>query len=323
MLITDRKQLEALIWVIAISLGFYGIKGGIWTIGVGGAEHVLGPEGSFIAGNTEIGLALIMVLPLMRGLQLNSQRKLVRWGLSAAMLLTGLAILGTASRGAFVGGAAMAVMLWLKSRKKAVLLIVLLAAIPLFLSLMTEKWYQKMETIGTYEQDSSAMGRIRAWEFSTRMAIERPLTGGGFESYTPDNYLRFAPDLNAINERGFVADAHSIYFQVLGHHGFIGLALFLVLLGTVWRTASGVIRQTRSRPDLKWAHDTAAMTQVSLFGFMVAGAFLGLAYFDLTYTLIAVIVITKTLVETELGRESLASVGEKPVTTKILQPAER
>jgi probable O-glycosylation ligase (exosortase A-associated) len=322
MLITDRKRLQTLVWVVVVSLGFYGIKGGIYTTGTGGAEHVLGPEGSFISGNTEIGLAMIMVLPLMRALQLNSERKLIRWGLAVAMLLTGLAILGTGSRGAFVGAGAMAVMLWLKSRKKAILLIVLLAAVPLLLSVMTDSWYQRMETIATYEQDSSAMGRIRAWEFSTRMAIARPL-GGGFESYTPENYLLYAPDLNAINERGLVADAHSIYFQVLGHHGFVGLALYLVLLGTAWKAASGVIRQTRSTPDLKWAHDTAAMAQVSLFGFMVAGAFLGLAYFDLIYTLIAVIVITRTLIETELNRESAASTGGKALTTKILQPAER
>jgi probable O-glycosylation ligase (exosortase A-associated) len=302
MLITDRKRLDALIWVVAISLGFYGVKGGIYTVGRGGAESVLGPEGSFISGNTEIGLAMIMVFPLLRYLQLNSQRRLVRWALGAAMLLTGLAILGTQSRGALVGGAAMAVILWLKSRKKALLFFVLLAAIPIFLAMMANAWHEKMATIGSYEQDHSAMGRIYAWEFATSMAIERPLTGGGFESFTPQNYLRFAPSLTAaFSEKGFVADAHSIYFQVLGHHGFIGLALFLALLGAVWSTAKSVMRRTRSMPSLKWAYDIAAMSQVSLVGFLVAGAFLGLAYFDLIYTIISIIVATKVLVDKELS----------------------
>jgi probable O-glycosylation ligase (exosortase A-associated) len=324
MLITDRKRLEALVWVVVLSLGFYGVKGGLYTLTHGGAEQVLGPDGSFISGNTEIGLAMIMVLPLLRSLQLNSQRQVVRWGLGAAMLLMGLAILGTQSRGALVGGAAMAVVLWLKSRKKAALLVFLLVAIPSFLALMPDSWYQKMSTISTYEQDNSAMGRIYAWEFATRMAIQRPLTGGGFESFTPENYMRYAPDIpQAINEHGNVADAHSIYFQMLGLHGFVGFALYLALFGIVWRTASNVMRQTKSRADLKWAYDLVAMSQVSLVGFLVAGAFLGLANFDLTYTIIGIIVITKTLVEKELSSPSAALASQEAVTTKGLQTAER
>ena len=61
----DRNKIDSLIWVIAISIGFYGFKGGIFTLTSGGDNHVLGPEGSFIFGNTEIGLALIMALPLI------------------------------------------------------------------------------------------------------------------------------------------------------------------------------------------------------------------------------------------------------------------
>jgi probable O-glycosylation ligase (exosortase A-associated) len=324
MLITDRKRLEALVWVVAISLGFYGVKGGFYTLTHGGGEQVLGPDGSFISGNTEIGLAMIMVLPLLRSLQLNSQRQVVRWGLGAAMLLTGLAILGTQSRGALVGGAAMAVVLWLKSRKKGLLLVFMLVAVPSFFALMPDSWYQKMSTISTYEQDHSAMGRIYAWEFATRMAIQRPLTGGGFESFTPENYMRYAPDIpQAINEHGNVADAHSIYFQMLGLHGFVGLALYLALFATAWRAASNVMRRTKPRADLKWAYDLAAMSQVSLIGFLVAGAFLGLANFDLTYTIIGIIVITKTLVEKALSLPSPALASEEAVTTKGFQPAEQ
>ena len=42
------------------------------------------------------------------------------------------------------------------------------------------------------------------------------------------------------------------------------------------------------------------MVQVSLIGYMSAGSFLGLQYFDLFYHLIAIIVITKMLVQKEL-----------------------
>jgi probable O-glycosylation ligase (exosortase A-associated) len=51
LMITDRQRLHWLVWVIAVSLGFYGVKGGIFTIAHGGAYQVQGPSGSFIAGN--------------------------------------------------------------------------------------------------------------------------------------------------------------------------------------------------------------------------------------------------------------------------------
>ncbi|MEO8752447.1 MAG: putative O-glycosylation ligase, exosortase A system-associated [Casimicrobiaceae bacterium] len=301
MLITDRQRLLALVAVAALSLGFYGVKGGIFTAMSGGGSQVLGPEGSFIEGNTEIGLAMIMALPLIRVVQLNVQGRLLRFALGASMVLTGLAILGTQSRGAILGAGAMALMLLLKSRQKLLLLLALVAVIPALLFLMPTSWYERMDTIGSYDQDRSAMDRIYAWEFATRMAMNRSL-GGGFESFTPENYAIYLPERpEAVNEQGAVADAHSIYFQMLGHHGFVGLALFLALLATIWRSARKVLRETRGRDDLRWANDIAAMTQVSLVGYMVAGAFLGLAYFDLFYTLAAIVVINQSLVARELA----------------------
>ena len=49
-LINTRERLHALVWTIALSLGFYGVKGGIFTIMTGGAYRVQGPPGTFIGG---------------------------------------------------------------------------------------------------------------------------------------------------------------------------------------------------------------------------------------------------------------------------------
>lgn len=303
-LINDRKKLDTLVWTIALSLGYYGVKGGIFTLRGGGVNQVLGPEGSFFGGNTETGLVLVMALPLIRYLQLNADRKWLRLGLGAAMLLTGVAILGTSSRGALLGGAAMAALLWLKSRKKAGLLLAMLVVIPPLLAFMPESWHAKMGTIETYEEDTSAMGRIVAWQFATKLALQRPI-GGGFGCFTPEAYTKFAPELVAVNDK--YQDAHSIYFQVLGNHGFIGLAMYIALLIATWRHASGVMRLSKAVPHLKWAYDIAAMCQVSMVGFMVAGAFLGLAYFDLIFSLIALVVVARSLVEQDLAGASTAT----------------
>jgi hypothetical protein len=129
-LISSRGKLELLIWMIVLSVGFYGVKGGLFTIANGGKSHVLGPPGSFIEDNNHLGLALVMVIPLMRYLQLRHNRRWVRAGLSAAMVLTGIAILGTQSRGAFLGIIAMLVFMALKSRHRVGLIAASAVPIP-------------------------------------------------------------------------------------------------------------------------------------------------------------------------------------------------
>ena len=291
MLINSRERVHALIWVIAMSLGFYGVKGGIFTLMHGGVYEVRGPLDTFIGGNNEIGLALIMVIPLIRYLQLQAEKAWVRTGLVGAMLLSAIGAIGSQSRGALIGSVAMATFLWLKSRKKLVTALMVVAAAGTVYTIMPAKWYEKIATIETYELDSSAMGRINAWGFALNLAKARPLVGGGFDAFQADSFAVYAPDPEDVH------DAHSIYFEVLGEHGFAGLALFLALGLFVWRSGSWIIRHTRADADRKWARDLAAMIQVSLVGYAVSGAFLGLAYFDFYYHLIAIIVITRQLLQ--------------------------
>src|ERR1700689_4090316 len=38
-MVTNRVRMQAVIWVVVISLMYYGIKGGVFTIGTGGSGH--------------------------------------------------------------------------------------------------------------------------------------------------------------------------------------------------------------------------------------------------------------------------------------------
>ena len=244
MCMTDRKSIDSLVWIIALSLGFYGVKGGIFTAMTGGQYMVIGPPGTFIGGNTTLALALIMIIPLMRYLQLQAERRWLRWGLGLAMLLTAIAIIGSYSRGALLAGGGIALYLILKTRKKLLIGTVVAIAIPIALALMPDQWFEKMDTISTYEEDESAMGRINAWWFAFNLAMDHPLTGGGYNAFKPDLFLQYAPDPDDFH------DAHSIYFEVLAEHGFVGLGLFLALGLLAWRRAGLIVRQCRDITDL-------------------------------------------------------------------------
>ncbi|MBV6321866.1 putative O-glycosylation ligase, exosortase A system-associated [Duganella violaceipulchra] len=289
MVIRHRDDIQRLLWVLVMSLGFYGVKGGLFTLRTGGGERVWGPEGTFIGDNNEIALALIMTIPLMRYLQLRSDKRWLRHGLGAMMLLSAMAALGSYSRGGLLAIAAMIMMMWLKSRHKfaAGILIALLA--PLALLFMPERWTERMDSIGAYQQDESAMGRINAWYMAWNLAKDR-FFGGGFEIAEPATFFLYAPNPHDVHA------AHSIYFQALGEHGFVGLALYLLLLGLTWRSAAWIVRHSRDQPELEWAQQLATMVQASLVGFAVGGAFLSLLYFDVPYYLMGIIVATRALV---------------------------
>lgn len=297
-LVRTPERLRALVWVIALSLGFYGVKGGLFVLRAGGEWQVWGPPGSFIADNNALALAIIMTLPLLWFLWRATPHRTIRWGLALAMVLSCASILGSHSRGAALAGAVMIGLLWLKSSGKLLTGLAIAVLLPVLVLSMPEKWFERMETVTTYQQDGSAMGRVRAWEFAMDMASER-FPGGGFGSFSEKNYRRYSPAIAAqVDEYGLgrFQDAHSIYFKVLGEHGWVGLGLFLALGLLSYLGAGAIVRDVRELPHLQWAGSLAAMLQVSMVGFAVGGAFLGLSYFDLYYHLVAIVIVLRAMI---------------------------
>lgn len=280
----SKQHITMLAWVLVGSLGFYGVKGGLFTLATGGSYRVWGPSGSFIEGNNEVALALVMIIPLMRFLQLTTDSAWIKRGLLLAMLLCATAAIGSYSRGALLAIVAMAGVLWWRSDKKVVGAVLLLVASVALLSFMPEQWWTRMATIGTYSEDTSVAGRFNAWTMAWNLA-KANFFGGGFMIYRSDVFALYAP--NPLD----VHAAHSIYFMVLGEHGFIGLFLFLLLWFFVWRSAERLRTQGQALPQTQWLSHLGAMCQVSLAGYAVGGAFLSLSYYDLPYNILILVVL--------------------------------
>ena len=312
-LMKTRIRLETLVWTIVLSIGFFGVKGGLWSLLTGGSNRVQGPDDSFISGNNEIALAMVMVLPLMRYLQVSATNKWIRRGLLAAQILTVLAILSTYSRGGLVALCVVGLLMWLKSRHKLSLAIAMLVLVPPLVMFMPQQWKDRMHTIKTTDEgslDASAEGRLNAWRFAWNLVKDRPLLGGGFHVFISPVFFQYAPDPNNRH------DAHSIYFEVLGEQGFPGLAIFLALGFCTWRTGRWVIRASRISPELIWAGDMVAAVQVGLAGYATGGMFAGLAYFDLPYHMMSIIVLCMIIVREHIYLETLA----EATTPATLEP---
>jgi probable O-glycosylation ligase (exosortase A-associated) len=159
------------------------------------------------------------------------------------------------------------------------------------LAFLPSNWYDRMYSIDNYEVDESAQGRINSWIFAIRLAADHPLTGGGFRVVDDSAlYFRYVPSADVVH------NFHSIYFEVLGEHGYVGLFFFLGLILSSLLTAQSIIRAARDRPDLEWAGQLATAIQVSIVGYCSAGAFVNLGFYDLFYVLVAILTSTRVVV---------------------------
>lgn len=292
MLVRGRRQIEQLIWVIVVSVGFYGTKGGFFTLINGGAFLVWGPPGTFIEGNNELALALVALIPMMYFLVVVTENKWIRRGLWLSMTLCVFSILGSHSRGALVAILAMTFFFILKSKRPFALALGFGAVLAIAAFSMPDEWFSRMGTIQEYQEDASAMSRINTWKTIWNMALDRPFVGAGFSVGSDLLYQLYSP-----NPAGKSFDSHSIFFQALGEHGFVGLGLYLWLGFATWWKAKRLAKDCAVGPEQDWVPVLMRMIQVSMIGFAAGGAFLGLLHYDFPYYLSGLVVMVGATVE--------------------------
>jgi putative inorganic carbon (HCO3(-)) transporter len=296
-LIDSKEKLHLLLRVIALSLGFYGLKGGVWIIITGGAELVWGPEDSFLYANNAIGLALAMNIPLLVYLLKIERQKWLRLIIKAMLVFSYPAILGTYSRGAWLGLGLVTAFIVLKSQRKFFLTAVAgtlaVTMLPIIVAFLPARMTTRYDTLVNYEQDASAESRFWNWEFCKRVGLENPLTGGGFDFNSTELYAVYYPEFIERWGAGKVWSCHSVWFTIFGEHGVPGLLLWIGLMASCFLSLRHIRTYGERYPELSWASSCAKMLQGALIAFMIVGTFLDAAYFDMLYYLIATIVIIK------------------------------
>lgn len=273
-LVTDKKRFKISMAVIGVSLGLLGLKFGLFGVLRGGVHFTRG-VGGMIGDNNDFALALNMSLPFLVFLATSLDSRWVRWAAGVMIPLTVLTILFTQSRGGFLALAAVTLYLVLRSKQRFVAVAVVALVALVGSQFVPESFYERIGSIVNYQEDSSAMGRLNAWQASVHMANDYPVFGVGLDNFM---YLfrYYAPD----PEQARVA--HNTYLQILAEAGYVGLLLYLGLLGTSFWTFESV-RRRASRHDMDWAVSGSTYLMGSLVAFVVGGVFLNRAHFDLTY----------------------------------------
>lgn len=285
-IVDSFARLRILALVIAGCFGFFILKAFPFMVATGGAFRLYGPERSMVADNNDFGLALNMTLPFFFFLAQTEARHWMRRLSWFLFLITIPAIFFTYSRGALVGLSVVLVLMFLQLKQRVVLIPVIIVGLVVAILFAPEAWQERMNPTRSDAVDASARSRLNAWTYSWRLASDFPIAGGGFDTFTPELFNQYAPDPRDVH------GPHSIYFGVLAEHGFIGLTLYLVLMTSCFFSTRTVIKLARFWGDEVAVH-YAMMFRFSLVGFLVSGTFLGRAYFDYLFTIVASIVILK------------------------------
>ena len=322
--VRERVQMHALIIVIVLGFGLHGVLNGLKTIASAGGHLVVGPDGTMIADRNHLSTALALTLPLLYYLFQQSSHRLVRLGFLGGFVVVALAIVGSGSRGGFIALAVVSVWLVMTSRKRwgALALLVLMAVA--FVTFAPEQWLSRLSTIEDAGEDASFMGRVIAWQISSAIALDNPLFVGGFHAVQIqsiwDRFLGAPSLLGFLNLPipNFSAKAaHSIYFEVLGDMGFVGLFIFLGILLQAIRTRYVIKRQLGNMgPQWLWARDMADMLMLCIIAYMAGGASVSLAYFEVIYMLIMLMELLRLHV---LRATSAVDAAQKAAVAVALQ----
>lgn len=318
MLFHSKQHIFCLVWVLTLSVALLSAKGGVFTIATGGGYRVWGPPGSWIEGNNDFAVATIMTIPLLRFMQMQVSRKWLSLLLTLLMLLCAASALGSHSRGALLAIVAMTTVLWWRGGRRVRNGLLLLALGAVMITAMPSNWTERMETIETYEEDASALGRLSAWWVSWRIAQNYPF-GVGFDITSSELFNAFSPYGTEFGQ----PVAHSIWFQMLGHHGFVGFFLYVAVWVSTWFVAGRLRRAASARPDIKWVGDLGAMAQVCLVGYAVGGAFLQLAYYDFPYYVMAIVSVAHAWVKREAWQTDRPTPGGWRSLIGLADPVDR
>lgn len=278
-------------------------------------HYVLGA--SFLGDGNDFSLSLCLLIPCLVAVTLEAEsgwKKLLGWA-SVSVLL--LAIVGTQSRGATIGIGAVLLYLWLRTPRKVLGLVGVAVVGIAVLLYAPPAYFQRMNSISTYQQDGSAQGRIEAWKSSINMAADSPLLGVG-AGHFPTAFGTKYRTPGAANMPWLTA--HSSYFLVLGELGLPGLVCILMLVIGNVRANSRLGRQIVEKAGQSAIPGASDLTRLLMFmsaaavGLGVSGAFLSAAYYPHFYVLTGLMVSVRCIVAKEAGIAML--VANRPVVRR-------
>lgn len=285
----SRVQIEAFLLVFVFSSGTILFSAGVKTLLGGGGYGtlaVLGTGNTGLSESSTLAVVCVMLIPLMMFLMRYTvifPRNKLTQALFLGMIVIALsAVVGTTARTGIIAVAVLCLLSLAQSKKRMwwIAGLALAAVVIMNLDLSSTRWGNRMSTIETYNTDSSAMGRIKVWQWTIDYVGTHPL-GGGFNAYvynrilgvSPDGETQYLPE-GQIGGKAF----HSIYFEVLGEQGIPGFIMYYLMVVLTLAKLFKLKRTWKDDPGMGWVAALANAMITMVMVFLAGGSFVGIAY---------------------------------------------
>jgi probable O-glycosylation ligase (exosortase A-associated) len=318
--IRSRVQIEAFVQTYVFSLAANFIPFGLKVLISGGGYGMnLGLQAGN-SGLSEGGLlstSCLMAVPLAIFLSAHSTLvprlkvlSLAYWGVAGLAITTAI---GTYERSALLGLGVLGAYMWVRTRHKFGfgVVVALVACILVYNS--SSAWNSRISTVGTYQSDNSAFVRILVWRWTLGFVATHPF-GGGFATYIID-HIEVPAEGPSEAHVEFGRAFHSIYFEVLGEHGYPGIILFLMTAVGMVLKLRGLARTARPYPELQWVVGLSDALQSGIVVFLACGAFVGIAFQPMFWYFIATGVSLSAYMWRVERQNAVAEVGWRAMAT--------
>jgi probable O-glycosylation ligase (exosortase A-associated) len=302
------QHLRIMVWVIALSFGFYGIKVGLAGVLSLGRVQVLQGPGGMLEDNNDFSLALCMGLPLLIHIGASETNKHLRRGIWISVPLTAFTVIMTHSRGGFLSLAAVIFMLMWRSKNRLLAFSLGFVMCLLSLFVIPSSYIERVSTIFSseaIEADGSAQGRLAAWRTAITMSVANPVLGVGLTKFE-ENYNAYKTDPWETPRV-----THNAYLQIWAESGTGALVLYVYLIAHTWWALVRLRRDAMRMYASSWIAHYAAMIEISIIAFIVGSTFLNRATFDLFYSFVALAISFEVMARAEMAGKQFVKVRRR------------
>lgn len=236
------------------------IRGLCWAMCLGGLLPAMGTLKNYATGQNlvdgfraawvgffgnpnDLAYVMAMLVPLAMALMTTTKKLSAKLMAAGCMAIFTLTIIATFSRIGFLCLVIIGAMTLLRSEQKVRNLMLMLVLMICCLPFVSTQYLERVQTISTYKQDESSMGRIQSWDVGLTMFENNPFVGVGAGCYL----LGWPEELR--DKYKVVRTAHNTIIQSLGEVGFLGTLCFCLFLisswAVIWKLRRALLRQRR------------------------------------------------------------------------------
>jgi len=298
-IVEKKRHIDVMMWVLVLSIGALAAGEGLKFLVSGGGHRIGGLRG-ITGDNNFFAVMILTMLPMAFYLVSQTQHQLIKKGLYFVIALDILGLISTYSRSGFIGLGVLTLFALKSSKRKVLWVFIISSIVFLAMNFLPEEWFGRMDSMENTEEDSSFMHRVVVWKMCIVIAINNPFFGEGFKAIENISiWQQYIDDYHLLNfiaspEADFfepVRAAHSIYFQVLSSHGFIGLFLFILILFSAYVKIGSIIRRAKRNNMDEWVFIMLNMLRVSIIAYSLSGGTVSVAYFDFLYAIFVFIYV--------------------------------